>query len=175
MTHPSWPVGHGRIEIPPDAAVLALVFSRPEVVQAGVGRAVDDLMALIEDDRLRRQLAHGVVFIFEGWDNDPRPLHQIPECRRYFAALHALFPYWLHFLVPDPQMWAVLLTLLMDADTQGVQPGTADARVSMDEARSVINSMLTPMNTLHVDMALSCDERQSIFDVSLKAIQQCLK
>ncbi len=72
-------------------------------------------------------------------------------------------------------MWAVLLTLLMDADTQGVQPGTADARVSMDEARSVINSMLTPMNTLHVDMALSCDERQSIFDVSLKAIQQCLK
>lgn len=175
MSNPSWQVGQGRIDIGPDVDVLALVFSRSEVVEGGVGRAVDDLLALIEEDRLRPQLVHGMLFSFEGWDEDLRPLHQIPECRNYFAALHAQFPYWMHFLVPEPQMWGVLLTLLMTPDTEGMKPGTADARVSMDEARKVIGDMLLPLNTLHADMGLSGEERQKIFEKSLAAINACLK
>lgn len=175
MTNSSWPVGQGRIDIPADVDYIALVFSRDEVTQGGVGRAVDDLLVLIEDDRLRRQLTHGVFFSFEGWDADPRPVHQIPECRRYFAALHQQFPYWMHFLLPEPRMWSVVLTLLVRADTEGMQEGTSDARVSMEETRAIINNMLLPLNTLHADMGLSMQERNQIFDTSLKAIQECLK
>ena len=38
-----------------------------------------------------------VTFYFDGWDDDPREVAEIPEIRAYFAALTAKFPYWLHY------------------------------------------------------------------------------
>ena len=37
------------------------------------------------------------VFCIEGWDNDEREIHSIPEVRRFYSAFHDAWPYWLYF------------------------------------------------------------------------------
>ena len=38
-----------------------------------------------------------LVFGVDGYDSDPRELHVIPEVRRFYAAFHEAWPYWLYF------------------------------------------------------------------------------
>jgi hypothetical protein len=37
------------------------------------------------------------VFCIEGWDDDSREIHTIPEIRRFYSAFHSAWPYWLYF------------------------------------------------------------------------------
>ena len=39
----------------------------------------------------------GMAFMVEGYDQDPREIYGIPEVRRFYASLHAQWPYWLYF------------------------------------------------------------------------------
>ena len=38
-----------------------------------------------------------VVFCIEGYENDEREVHSIPEVRRFYSAFHAAWPNWLYF------------------------------------------------------------------------------
>ena len=89
MTMPLWPQGSRAPDIAPDGDGVCLVFSREETERLRIGRSVDDLIVLTDDPRLRRQLVHGLYFVFDGWDNDPREVMLIPECRQYLRQLHA--------------------------------------------------------------------------------------
>ena len=37
------------------------------------------------------------VFCVEGWDDDPREIHTVPEIRRFYSAFHDAWPYWMYF------------------------------------------------------------------------------
>jgi hypothetical protein len=37
------------------------------------------------------------MFTIEGWDDDPREIHAIPEIRRFYSLFHQAWPYWLYF------------------------------------------------------------------------------
>lgn len=175
MNVPRWPVGRGAPEIGPDVDGLCLVFSREETQALRIGRSVDDLMLLTDDDRLRRQLAHGVFFSFDGWEGDPREVMFIPECRQYLRQLHAHWPYWLHFLAPQPELWSVLLLCLANpVQLASDRPGAAKMTVDTGEVRKVVESMLLPLNLLHQDMGLGEAKRQEIFERSMGAIQAVL-
>ena len=47
--------------------------------------------------RRLRAMMNSMVFCVEGWDNDPREIHSIPEVRRFYTTFHDAWPYWLHF------------------------------------------------------------------------------
>jgi hypothetical protein len=47
--------------------------------------------------RALRDMMNCFVFCIEGWDEDPREIHMIPEIRRFYAAFHEAWPYWLFF------------------------------------------------------------------------------
>ena len=47
--------------------------------------------------RRLRELMNRFMFGIEGWDDDPREIHTIPEIRRFYSAFHAAWPYWLYF------------------------------------------------------------------------------
>ena len=175
MTMSTWPVGRGAPPIGPEVDALCLVFSREETQALRVGRSVDDLMLLTDDDRLRRQLVHGVFFSFDGWEADPREVMFIPECRDYLRQLHAQWPYWLHFLSPQPEMWSVLLLCLANP-VQLASGGAGSTKVSVDsgEVRRLVEGMLLPLNLLHQDMGLAETTRQEIFERSMGAIQAVL-
>jgi hypothetical protein len=44
-----------------------------------------------------RGMMNNIVLCLEGYDDDPREIHSIPEVRRFYAAFHAAWPYWLYF------------------------------------------------------------------------------
>ena len=171
-----WNVGSGMPEIDPDVGTVILMFSRHEVEGLRSGRAVDDLMQLSDSARLRRQLAHGLFFSFDGYNDDPREVHQIPECRQYLQAVHSLWPYWLHFLAPEPGMWSVLL-LCLAGGGETVLGTAARTGHSADGAaiRRIVQAMLTPMNLLHAQMGLSDPESMAIFTASMSAIEETLR
>lgn len=178
---PRWLISEGVPELPADTDTLCLVFPYAEVATLRVGRAADGLMHLIEDDTRRQRLVHGLSFAFEGWNHDPRPIHHIPECRRYMQALHGQWPYWLHFLIPDPSMWATLLLSLLPTPALPlpVDEGSVDARgvpyrVEEAELRPLLMAMLPPMQLLHGHMRLSEQQCSDILWPSLKAIRQAV-
>jgi len=37
------------------------------------------------------------MFVIEGYDDDLREIHSIPEIRRFYTAFHEAWPYWLYF------------------------------------------------------------------------------
>ena len=43
------------------------------------------------------------VRTIEGYDDDPREVHTIPEVRRFYAAFHEAWPYWLYFCNLDTE------------------------------------------------------------------------
>ncbi|MDD2708098.1 MAG: hypothetical protein PHV34_08820 [Verrucomicrobiae bacterium] len=44
-----------------------------------------------------RAMLGSMVFCVEGYDDDPREVHSIPEVRRFYSAFHEAWPYWLYF------------------------------------------------------------------------------
>ena len=44
-----------------------------------------------------REMMGTLMFVIEGYDDDPREIHSIPEIRRFYTAFHEAWPYWLYF------------------------------------------------------------------------------
>ena len=44
-----------------------------------------------------REMMNSFVFCIEGWDDDPREIHMVPEIRRFYSTFHKVWPYWLYF------------------------------------------------------------------------------
>lgn len=73
-------------------------FSRSQVER----RDFSHFLSVFGPDRLPegtslREMMNRLVFCIEGWDDDPREIHLIPEIRRFYSAFHAAWPYWLYF------------------------------------------------------------------------------
>ena len=47
--------------------------------------------------RRLRVMMNAFVFCVEGYDDDPREIHSIPEVGRFYAAFHEAWPDWLYF------------------------------------------------------------------------------
>ena len=82
--------------------------------------------------RRLREMMNGFVFSIEGWDNDPREIHTIPEIRRFYSVFHDAWPYWLFF-----------------------------CNLDMDTFRAMTMCCLPSINTMQVDgqiqMAVTCE------------------
>lgn len=172
MTVPPWRAGQEQMpEIGPDVDGVCLVFDRDEVEQLRVGRAASNLLALADDPALARRLTHSVFFVFDGYNDDPRELHSIPQACTFLRSLHASFPWWLHYLAPVPDQWAVLLRCLL------AEPG-ADGQakpVTWGQASQLVLDMCKPLNVLHAQIGLPADKAKAVFDTSFAAIQETLR
>lgn len=47
--------------------------------------------------RLLREMMNTLTFTVEGYDDDPREVHSIPEIRQFYSEFHKAWPYWLYF------------------------------------------------------------------------------
>ena len=47
--------------------------------------------------RRLRLMMNSLLFGIEGYDDDPREIHSIPEIRRFYMAFREAWPYWLYF------------------------------------------------------------------------------
>ena len=81
-----------------DSDLIFYQFSRRKVERADCSH----FLSLYAPDRLPagrrlRQMMDRIVFCIEGYDEDPREIHSIPEIRRFYSAFHDAWPYWLYF------------------------------------------------------------------------------
>ncbi|WP_284617531.1 hypothetical protein [Aquabacterium humicola] len=132
------------------ADMAAVLFTRTEVEAGLVGSAVERLMLFSDDARQVRRFAGRVILVFSGYDQDPRPLARIPECVRFFRRLDEHWSYWLHFLVPDPEVIRLALLLRLDVDVRmqrGLQVGYGLRRPS--QLAEVLHRWFGAMNALH--------------------------
>src|SRR5579862_4183656 len=70
--------------------------------------------SLSQEPDLRRLLGR-ITFCIEGYDIDPREIYLIEEVRRFYAAFHQAWPYWL--FVCDLHQDALKTTVLCCLNT----------------------------------------------------------
>ena len=81
-----------------DSDLIFYQFSRSKVERGDFSH----FLSLYAPDRLPagrrlREMMDCIVFCIEGYDDDPREIHSIPEIRRFYSAFHDAWPYWLYF------------------------------------------------------------------------------
>jgi hypothetical protein len=81
-----------------DGDLVFYQFSRSKI-ERGDFRHFLELYAFekLPTNRRLRELMNSFVFCIDGWDDDEREISCVPEIRRFYAAFHAAWPYWLYF------------------------------------------------------------------------------
>jgi len=59
--------------------------------------------------RRLREMMNAMTFMVEGFDDDPRELHSIPEVRAFYTAFRAEWPYWLYFCNLDSEEFQMMV------------------------------------------------------------------
>lgn len=174
---PQFILGSGLPPISADVDCLCLVFSRSEVESGRIGRAVDDLMCLSDSPVLANQLQHGLLIVFDGYNHDPRDIPEIPECRTYLRALHAQWPYWMHFMAPIPDQWGLLMASLLPQHGTTSHPTTHAHGTFIDpeDMTQLLKQMTDALNRLHVHLQTPVDTQRRLFHTTMDAIDQALK
>ncbi len=96
-----------------------------------------------------RDMMNAMTFMIEGFDDDPRELHSIPEVREFYSAFHEAWPYWLYFCNVETEEFYMMVLCLPSIATLKIdhQPGVA---VNLDkmELLDFIRIAFDPMNSL---------------------------
>jgi len=127
-------------------------------------------LSLYAPDRLptgRRlgEMMNRMMFAIEGYDDDPRELHSIPEIRRFYTAFHDAWPYWLFFCNLDTEAFGMMVLCYL--------PSLAAMKVDGREKVAVEFNPLELVRFLSKDfmpMNVMCDRAEmserSIYDRS---------
>jgi hypothetical protein len=103
-------------------------------------------------------MMNSVVFCVDGYDHDPREIHTTTEVRRFYAAFHEAWPYWLYFCNLDMDNLRTMVCCCLKAVTAVKVDGQPKVGVQCD-----------PLVLLHfigrdfVPMNLIC-ERAGMFE-----------
>ena len=100
--------------------------------------------------RRLRDMMNSFVFGIEGWDNDPREIHMIPEIRRFYSAFHEAWPYWFYFCNLDMDTLRAMTMCCMPSIN--VMQATGQVQVSVTceplDLLSFIKRDFLPMNLM---------------------------
>jgi hypothetical protein len=104
----------------------------------------------LPDGRRLRQMMNSMVFGVDGWDNDPREIHAIPEIRRFYAAFHKAWPYWLYFCNLDTDTLRAMTMCCMPSIESVQVDGQVLVKVICEPLDLVefIKNGLMPMNLM---------------------------
>lgn len=132
---------------------IVIQFSRKEVEKGLIGDALDRLR-LISDDREKFcRFENSVVFFFQGYDQDPREVQEIPEVVHFFRALTNQWPYWLHFIrrdIKEKDNLALVLRLLNECEIVSVTANRCGVRFKdMNSVANSIDRLFEGMVTLY--------------------------
>lgn len=108
---------------------------------------------------------------FDGWDEDPRELYEIPEVRTYFRALAGQWNYWFHFVSKESETLTMLLALLLDIDVHREQGRVGYIPRSAHQLASVVHHLFEGMNTLHDQFHISLADNERISAQCMTALQ----
>lgn len=91
--------------------IYLLPISKKEVVNCDLKRMIENFKSL---ERTGKRGKGTVVLFFEGYDNDPREVYEIKECRLYAKQLIVAVPWAFYYLMFDPTALFPFLLCLSD-------------------------------------------------------------
>jgi hypothetical protein len=104
----------------------------------------------LPEGRRLRELLNRFAFCIEGWDDDTREIHMVPEIRRFYSAFHDVWPYWLYFCNLDVDtLRAMAMCCLPEVNTMQVD-GRPQVAVTCDPM-AILNFLkrdFLPMNLM---------------------------
>lgn len=154
-----------------DADIAVLVFTRTEIELQQVDVAVDRLRALSEDGAKVRRLAGKTLLMFEGYDTDTRSLVEIPACVRFFRAIDREWSYWLHFLVPAPDVISLALLMLLDVKVGARDKDRSAFEVeALADLEALMTRLFDKMNALHDEFNIPEQLNREITEAVMTAL-----
>lgn len=121
---------------------VLVAFERGMDPHTAAAGAVNDLLELVDDEAQFAYYGSALRMVFLGFGE--RPPEAVLEVRQFLSAVHAQWPWWVHFLAPVPSQWRTLLFGL--APFRASQEGpTTDLR----QLRRCVLSMLQANRTLY--------------------------
>lgn len=110
---------------------VILMFSRQRVEACDVAEQLPLLQRLTADRLSALEYCGRISLVFDGYDNDPRELFEIPEVRSYFQRLDEQWPYWFFFLSQADDSIKLLESCL--CETIEVIPGVTSIEIEQME------------------------------------------
>ncbi|ADC64114.1 hypothetical protein [Allochromatium vinosum] len=146
-----------------DALRLTVMISRGSVEACDIKLVLARLAPLADSRKVALYWQGTLSFYFEGWEQDPRELYEIPEFRAYFRALTDAWPYWWHYIEKDGQAFSLVLGLLC----RGHIEFTGDVSIGWrfadpDEIRRTIRALHEGVSRLYAWLKLSEEDSRQI-------------
>jgi hypothetical protein len=146
--------------------IIFYQFSRSKIEQCDFGH----FLGLYAPDKLPtgkrlQEMMGTMMFGVEGYDHDPREIHSIPEVRRFYAAFHQAWPYWLYFVNLETESLMMMVLCRLPSMAAVKVDGRPTVSVSCDplEVLRLVGKDFGPMNII-------CDRAEmaerSIYDRS---------
>lgn len=108
--------------------------------------------------RRLRLMMNSFVFCIEGYEEDDREIHSIPEVRSFYRAFHAQWPYWLYFCNLDDDTLKMMVLCCLDTFVAVKRDGQSEVSVEPD-----VKELLAFLSRDFVPMNLIC-ERAGMFE-----------
>src|SRR6266567_4888538 len=110
--------------------------------------------------RRLREMMDSFIFCIDGYDDDSREIHAIPEIRRFYSAFHDVWPYWLYFCNLEADTLKAMVFCCLPSLTSMNVDGHDEVAITFDsvEILRFITSDLAPMNAI-CDRAELFEER----------------
>jgi hypothetical protein len=100
--------------------------------------------------RLRSMLGT-LMFCIDGYDDDPREIHTIPEVRSFYSAFHQVWPYWLYFCDLNQDGLRMMTFCCLKSFTAIKVAGQPNCAVEFDLSTRTVTVMQTTTCPLHSD------------------------
>ena len=124
-------------------------ISRAEVERGDITGPLEALRTLSGSSANVRNSAQSLLVAFNGYDDDPRELSEIPEVRLFFRRISVDWSYWAHFIYPDPDMVRILVLLAIDSEhTMGFADRVC-VSVDLDDVDDVLLKWRSGLDRLH--------------------------
>ena len=131
--------------------IIFYQFSRDKVERGDFSH----FLSLYAPDKLPtgrrlRLMMNSIVFGIEGYDDDPREIHSIPEIRRFYTAFHEAWPYWLYFCNLEVDVLRAMVLSCLSSITAMKVDGQPNVKVDYDRVELVhfIGKDFIPMNEM---------------------------
>ncbi len=163
-SQPGRPLRYPRARLSPAKDDRLLIeIARDEVEAGDIAPVLQQLEFMTETRELAERWEGRIAVVFNGWDDDPREVIEIPEVRRYFADLTEAWPYWLHFIEKVGDTLPRVLGLLCLGHRETIAPGLVGwAFDDLEEVRKQLLLLFLRQNALYERLGLSESMNQRI-------------
>lgn len=99
-----------------EPGLVILDITRDKIEKMETASLMERLLIFVDRVENVRLYKHSMTFQISGYDHDPRELCEIPEVRRFFAAVTQEWPFFVWFLARKMGSVALYFSLMCDVE-----------------------------------------------------------